>query len=677
MKINQDEIYVYQDPINDNDFLVGTDSVSSIKKTKSFKASQLREYLIAGLNPEIGGTLKFTEVVYNSTPATPSAVANALNPNLEVLPYHVVVFSVNGSKYILKLQNVTIGVLQSTISDSDFIKMSGYISLGSEGYNLLAGYNAATGNQEFLSVKSTGLQLSVSSGSLIIESKEGAKLSDDFNFYKGLNGTTKLHEYLGIESESILISENESGTNLKIEIPSTASVPSLYVNKSYIPSYNDWLKGKTGSIYKGSGTIAKPYTDTIEYTDEDSYVITPNTSIQNAKDAYIGTGTKLNPEKIGQKIIIQNANSTYTFPGDFQSAGIYVKIEGDVSCTASGYCLDLDDVTAFDSISAVATIDVDSSALLLHSGLGFNNSGNSVETTNYASGRTIYMPGLGIIVGDSNDTSKYIINSDPLNSGNNNDGNITFEIRSRLLSPLQGVYKVGGRSRIRIYNECISGNATNTVSTSLKAYHQTGGEVIIYREGILYFTGGTRDNAITFTPTGGFTPIFVCNQGSFSGSATNLFNKTNNNNVVLRCTNSDSSYILTISKVFESTNLWEVYFSGNILATGVIDKNKVDLTSGNTISVINTIGANITLSLIVKGSKAIAQASYPPDTLFSNRKTVNSGGFVIGQEYKIVTIGSTDFTAVGAATNTVGLWFTASGPGSGTGTAYLETLSVV
>ena len=48
---------------------------------------------------------------------------------------------------------------------------------------------------------------------------------------------------------------------------------------------------------------------------------------------------------------------------------------------------------------------------------------------------------------------------------------------------------------------------------------------------------------------------------------------------------------------------------------------------------------------------------------------VDAGEFVIGNDYVIDTIGTTDFTLIGAASNTVGLLFTATGAGSGTGTA--------
>lgn len=46
-----------------------------------------------------------------------------------------------------------------------------------------------------------------------------------------------------------------------------------------------------------------------------------------------------------------------------------------------------------------------------------------------------------------------------------------------------------------------------------------------------------------------------------------------------------------------------------------------------------------------------------------------AGSFLVGTQYQIVSIGSTDFTLIGATSNTVGLIFTATGPGTGTGTA--------
>lgn len=52
-----------------------------------------------------------------------------------------------------------------------------------------------------------------------------------------------------------------------------------------------------------------------------------------------------------------------------------------------------------------------------------------------------------------------------------------------------------------------------------------------------------------------------------------------------------------------------------------------------------------------------------------NVSTVTAGSFITGVTYTIATIGSTDFTTIGASANTVGVQFVATGAGAGTGTA--------
>ena len=49
--------------------------------------------------------------------------------------------------------------------------------------------------------------------------------------------------------------------------------------------------------------------------------------------------------------------------------------------------------------------------------------------------------------------------------------------------------------------------------------------------------------------------------------------------------------------------------------------------------------------------------------------THNAGSLVIGTQYTILTVGSTNWVSIGASSNTVGVVFTATGIGSGTGTA--------
>jgi len=49
--------------------------------------------------------------------------------------------------------------------------------------------------------------------------------------------------------------------------------------------------------------------------------------------------------------------------------------------------------------------------------------------------------------------------------------------------------------------------------------------------------------------------------------------------------------------------------------------------------------------------------------------TLTAGAFVVGSRYTIVSLGTTNFTLIGAATNTIGVVFVATGVGTGTGTA--------
>jgi hypothetical protein len=51
---------------------------------------------------------------------------------------------------------------------------------------------------------------------------------------------------------------------------------------------------------------------------------------------------------------------------------------------------------------------------------------------------------------------------------------------------------------------------------------------------------------------------------------------------------------------------------------------------------------------------------------------ITAGSFISGRSYKIASIGTTDFTLIGAVSNTVGTVFTATGVGTGTGTATAE-----
>lgn len=680
-KIQNTNAYPFDTNISDEDYVIGSDGDNLGKITRNYNIGDLRRYINSGLSPEIGGTLKVSEIEYNGVLTTPSEVANALDPNVQVLQYEIVVLSVNGNKYLLKEQDIILGLSGTEVTDDDFILIIGFGSLG-DGTNVLKGYNSTTGLQEVYSIKSTGNEISIVSENIVIDPKEGVNLGDGIPFYKGLNSTTKLHEFYTGESETlnIILEDNK----FKINIPSSAQIPALYVNNLYEPTYDDWVRAGGNLIsnptfdYKGDGTLSKPYTDTVRYTSEIAKTTTANSSIQNALDAYVGGGTRLAPERVGEKIIVQDNNSAYSFSGDLGYSRLKIDFNGNVTSTTTGYIFDMDNTSHFNNLSDLITINVAEGYILTGNGDGFNNSGSNVATNNLSQSRTAYLNGYFYF--PTNSITKYGINSDILSSGNNNDGGITFELRGRIRSDYQGVYKIGGVSRIYNYGALQSGTSSITVDTTLKPFLHLGGQVRCFQDSSYEFSGA-RNEGFTFTPTGGFTPSLITQSTPVIslGTITDLYNKTNNELAGLSIINSNNGTLFEVTNIFNSTNLWLVSFRNNILESGEINTDIVDLTQGNNVSCVNYIGNNIIESLVVKTSRQQAQNDgLPIGSKFIKRNTITTGNFVVGEEYKILNVGDTDFTLIGADSNTVGEWFVATGVGGGTtGTAVTESIEIV
>lgn len=482
-----------------------------------------------------------------------------------------------------------------------------------------------------------------------------------------------------------LVSDNLTITatdeEVRIETPLTSSIPALYVNNLYKPTYQEWLtenkKQNSGTAvagfqFIGKGTLAQPFTDTVVYTlnppstPPTPPTTTPNTAIQNALDgdtiySYVGSGTKLNPEKAGQKIIIQNNNTEYTFSDNFNYNSLNLEINGVVNSTTSGYILDMEDDTSINQTSDLITIEITEGSVLNIQGDGFRNNGNTIATNTYQTGKIISLKGDGSIRSATNNITKYLLNVDITNTGNNNDGNLFFDVRCNIQAEYQGVYKVGGNGRIDFYNTVQSGTLANTVNTSLQAFVQTGGQVRFWSKSSLIFEGSTRNNAVIFTPSVGFTPKFYSIGASFSGTTSTLFNKTTTNNVVLEVTNSQSGYGLTITNIFNSPNLWSVIFKDNTFSSGIINSLIVDLTNGNNISCTNTIGNTIIESLVSYVSRESARlAGLPTNSVFLIKKYISADNLIAGVEYKITTEGTPSL-------GTEGTYITATGSETGTG----------
>jgi len=170
------------------------------------------------------------------------------------------------------------------------------------------------------------------------------------------------------------------------------------------------------------------------------------------------------------------------------------------------------------------------------------------------------------------------------------------------------------------------------------------------------------------------------------GSVVSFTNDTVTHTALSGGTNNywSTSDAYSIATPFNYTNL---VFSGNendvdnttspanvvaILKTGT--SNPSTYASGEFVAIQGSVALKVTV--VDKNNKPIdnVQTSVylsADDSEIFNEDThvITAGSFVTGTKYTIVTVGTTDFTAIGASSNTVGVAFTATGAGSGTGTA--------
>lgn len=98
----------------------------------------------------------------------------------------------------------------------------------------------------------------------------------------------------------------------------------------------------------------------------------------------------------------------------------------------------------------------------------------------------------------------------------------------------------------------------------------------------------------------------------------------------------------------------------------VMDLNEDDLRSNIQVSTRHSRRDNFN---VVKGTFRGSESNWQTTDYKQVTNKTDAGSFVTGIPYSITEIGTTDFTAIGADSNTVGLVFTATGSGSGTGIA--------
>jgi hypothetical protein len=87
------------------------------------------------------------------------------------------------------------------------------------------------------------------------------------------------------------------------------------------------------------------------------------------------------------------------------------------------------------------------------------------------------------------------------------------------------------------------------------------------------------------------------------------------------------------------------------------------------VTLTNPGGGYATAPIVTVNGATVTATIGTDDTQVFPSTLITAGNFVVGKTYSIVSVGSTNFTLIGATSNTVGLSFIATGVGAGTGTA--------
>jgi len=455
-----------------------------------------------------------------------------------------------------------------------------------------------------------------------------------------------------ISSSSLTVTETSD--EISIEVPSVSDIPALIVNSSY-----------TGD--EEIGTASKPFK-----------------TIQGALDAYVGTGGRgtiaspLNPELMGSIIEIQKGTGAYTFTGDIDYKDVYISLRQGtiIQATTSEW------ITNFNNFSTTTPhnpiISLDEGATIYCNKNGFKLVGGDF-TVGTGNSKVLKIKGnLGGIILVGTLESHILFEVDDNNLQYLNGGYGHLEINTNIST---------NRGRMFV----IKGNGSVMCDTNTIYFINDSSSVIITNT---YFPIELKNNAILVfknnTISLGKTSLVTYNQlvhiedsslfqafnSLFQGEAVYFtYNNTASNMSTIEL-DSCKMYMLTTSS-FAGTisGIWEnMFLTNNNMPSTSINP----LTTSISPSALNTIGRKLIETLDSYSSKNDAvSAGLPTGAKFINKNDIIAGNFVIGVEYKILTVGTTDYTTIGATSNTIGLYFTATGIGSGSGVASLIRVDTV
>lgn len=457
-------------------------------------------------------------------------------------------------------------------------------------------------------------------------------------------------------SDDIII--EEVGDTIRWRLPQSSSLSDFIINQEFPVTYDDWFKANAlanggtpvpGYQYKGQGTMAKPYTDTHVFTlgfPLTAPVITPNTAVQNALDAYTGSGTPIAPQFFGRRLKLQPTVAAHVFTGNLNYNGLKFNVQSGAhlyhspaSTTGENSWLVNLDHSSFTSVTGMGvTIELETDALITTRCNGFKNKGTQLTSSNFAISKMIVIISNGVITNDRaielGDTPGDFLMFD-LNAagtaGFKNDGNgLIGCYGGKILSRINKLIKGGIHTCDFVDVEFYYGAINSDIDPLVTPFESVTSAYFRMEKCKFYFFGDEGPTQHCFK-LGGNDSQFLLIEPLLNGTVEKLvqinahisnpnldpifsmYNGTAKDGIV--CTNTLFDVVLTGGR----TARWaRVYFNNNYIAKGRIDDVKVDMTGGNLIGVVNYIGRPVDFAKQVSiyyprfGSRAAAVSALMP-----------------------------------------------------------------
>ena len=447
--------------------------------------------------------------------------------------------------------------------------------------------------------------------------------------------------------------EIANGSIINADISSTASIQQskLLMNRASTKDTSSGLYGNGDSV--GQSFRGLSVFDDNNFTEELRLTLSGGLTVSVGDILYQGTNRGVVAvQATANTLIVIKTTDTWVSSGTIITKAVYTNgVEQAATNTSrtvtavlsSGYIGLKERSVGFDKLAQIPTDTVigrsvtgtgDASAItfdqIVKQGEGLEDHDFELSDIVVLSGNKLNF-GTGITVG----------NGETITQGNIS-GTVQGSVFNETSMYVINITNTGNGAAANFSNGAVAGNISGAIGTvtSVNTAENLTGSVLVRQDDGIY----------------GTTPISI-------GSA---------NNSIARRTDSGSlqadSFILGAS----STNV--VFNSDNTLSFTTPNGGVILTASGNN-RPTSLMGGKIVVGDI--GSTSADPSNSQTASIYGEGTTTTAGNIIAGQQYKINVAGSTNFTTIGAANNTVGTVFTATAAGTGTGNATIQGKSAL